>query len=257
MGPDRHAARFPGRSENGGHVVTITAAQTDITETGLRPIAVDLYRDIHKAIRSELFALTEEAGGIDPSNHEDRAALAVHARSVSELLISHAHHEDANVQPVLETELPALAERIEADHEALEARIGTLTALADAAVTASEGQRFELHRIYIELAGFTSAYLAHQDVEERVVMPALEGAIGVDAVVGIHLAIVGSIPPDEMARALAVMLPAMNVDDRTELLGGIQASAPAPVFDGVWRLAGSVLRPSDHAAVANRLGLGR
>ena len=58
-------------------------------------------------------------------------------------------------------------------------------------------------------------------------MPALERAIGVEAVVAIHLAIVGSIPPDEMAETLAIMLPAMNVDDRTELLGGMQADRPA------------------------------
>jgi hypothetical protein len=105
------------------------------------------------------------------------------------------------------------------------------------------------------LASFTSAYLEHQDVEERVVMPALETAIGVESMVAIHQAIVGSIPPDQMAQSLAVMLPAMNVDGRATLLGGIQAGAPAPVFEGVWGLARSVLAPADQAAVAVRLGL--
>ena len=64
-----------------------------------------------------------------------------------------------------------------------------------------------------------------------------------------------SIPPHEMADALAVMLPAMNVDDRSELLGGIQAGAPAEVFAGIWGLAGSVLTPADLAAVAARLDI--
>ena len=58
-----------------------------------------------------------------------------------------------------------------------------------------------------------------------------------------------------MAKSLAIMLPAMNVDDRTELLGGMQAGAPAEVFDGVWGLAGSVLEPADLAAVASRIGI--
>ena len=78
------------------------------------------------------------------------------------------------------------------------------------------------HRLYLELASFTSAYLEHQDVEERVVMPALEAAIGVESTIAIHGAIVGSIPPDEMAQSLALMLPAMNIDERTALLGGIR-----------------------------------
>ena len=47
----------------------------------------------------------------------------------------------------------------------------------------------------------------------------------------------------------------MNVDDRTELLGGMQAGAPAEVFAGVWGLADSVLPPADLAALATRLGL--
>ena len=113
-----------------------------------------------------------------------------------------------------------------------------------------------VHRLYLELSSFTGAYLEHQDVEERVVMPALDAAIGVEAVGAIHGAIVGSIPPSEMAASLALMLPAMNVDNRTHLLGGMKANAPREVFEGVWGLAGSVLSELDHRAVAIRLGIG-
>ena len=63
-------------------------------------------------------------------------------------------------------------------------------------------------------------------------MAELERLIGVDEVLALHGAIVGSIPPDEMARSLAFMLPAMNVDDRTELLGGMRMAAPPEAFDG-------------------------
>jgi hypothetical protein len=58
-----------------------------------------------------------------------------------------------------------------------------------------------------------------------------------------------------MARSLAVMLPAMNVDDRCELLGPMRAAAPAEVFESVWSLTGSVLTPADLGAVATRLGI--
>jgi hypothetical protein len=86
-------------------------------------------------------------------------------------------------------------------------------------------------------------------------MPALEAAVGPDVVIAVHQAIVSSIPPDEMAVSLALMLPAMNVDDRAELLGGMQAGAPAEVFAGVWALAHSVLDEPSTAALAGRLGL--
>ena len=58
-----------------------------------------------------------------------------------------------------------------------------------------------------------------------------------------------------MAKSLAVMLPAMNVDDRTELLGGMQEGAPPEVFAGLWSLARSGLTAEEAAPVAGRLGL--
>ncbi len=86
-------------------------------------------------------------------------------------------------------------------------------------------------------------------------MPALEAAVGPDAVLQIHGAIVSNIPPDELAASLAIMLPAMNIDGRAELLGGMQANAPAEVFQGVWGLAGSVLARTDLDALGVRLGI--
>lgn len=225
------------------------------TTDPLRLVAVDLYRDIHKGIRAELFAVTQAAGTLDAAHRAERAALADHVRQTVELLVSHAEHEDGHIQPALERHLPALAEQVDNDHHRLEARLIGLAEQADDAVSTSGNHRWDAHRLYVELASFTSTYLAHQDLEERVIMPALEDAIGPEAALGIHMAIVGSIPADELTASLAIMLPAMNTDDRTELLGGMQADAPPEVFDGIWRLAGSVLDQRDHRALAIRLGL--
>jgi hypothetical protein len=228
----------------------------DLPATTLAPVTLDLYRDVHKGIRTELFSVTTEAASLDPSLGVARAGLARHVRDTVALLIEHAEHEDAAIQPVLERELPDLAAKVAVDHEVLEARMEDLVALAEEAAeldAVDAGHR--VHRVHLAVASFTGAYLEHQDVEERVIMPALEDAVGVEAVVGIHQAILSAIPPQEMAKTLALMLPAMNVDGRTELLGGMRAGAPAEVFDGVWSLAGSVLDPADLAAVASRLDL--
>jgi hypothetical protein len=228
----------------------------DLPATTLAPVTLDLYRDIHKAIRTELFAVTTEAASLDPSLGVARAGLARHVRDTVAFLVDHAEHEDAAIQPVLERELPDLAARVAVDHEVLEARMDDLVGLAEeAAVLDAADAGHRVHQVHLALASFTSAYLEHQDVEERVIMPALETAVGVEAVVGIHQAILAAIPPQEMAKSLALMLPAMNIDGRTELLGGMRAGAPAEVFDGVWSLAGSVLEPSDLVALAGRLGI--
>lgn len=230
---------------------------TDLPITArFAPVTLDLYRDIHKAIRAELFAVTGTAGRIDPAQGIARAALAGHIGDLADLLVQHAEHEDAAIQPALEAHLPELAERVEVDHLTIEACIVDLQEMAaEAAALAVTDPDGKVHRLYLALAAFTSDYLEHQDIEERVIMPALEEAVGVEEVVAIHQTILAAIPPAEMARSLALMLPAMNIDNRAELLGGMRAGAPAEVFEGVWGLAGSVLEPDDFAALATRLDI--
>jgi hypothetical protein len=237
--------------------MSITENVPDATTATDAPVeTIDLYRDIHKAIRAELFATTVQAGSLDPSDHRSRVDLATRTDGLVWLLQTHAEHEDTGIQPAIEVHLPELAERIVADHHELEARI---VGLQDMAATIAEaggpGARSAGQGLYVELAAFTSAYLAHQDLEEREVMPGLATALGPELVLGIHVGIISSIPPADMARSLALMIPAMNVDDRTELLGGVQATAPADVFAGVWGLVGSVLPPADVAALGARLGI--
>lgn len=217
---------------------------------------VDLYRDIHKGIRAELFAITTTAGCIDPASQIDRAALADHIVSVAAVLESHAHHEDAIIDPVLAVHLPDLAEEITDDHERLETEFGQIVDLACSSVDGSATDERHLARLlYLDLAAFTSAYLMHQDLEERAVMAELERLIGVEEVLELHSAIVGSIPPDEMARSLSFMLPSMNIDDRAEMLGGMRVAAPPEAFDAVVSLARSVLQPADYSALAARLSI--
>jgi hypothetical protein len=218
--------------------------------------AFDTYRDIHKGIRAELFAVTLTAGNVDPSDKAGRSAVAAHVNDVVEVLVEHAGHEDAHVGPALEAAAPALVERIEVDHAALDARIERVAQRAMEAIDSpAEEQRNRMHNLYLDLASFTSAYLAHQELEERVVLPTLLDTIGIEATVAIHQAIVGSIAPQRMAQTLAFMLPAMNNDDRTELLGGVRQSAPPEAFAANWSLVKSVLEPTDVRVLATRLGL--
>jgi hypothetical protein len=220
------------------------------------PVAVDLYRDIHKGIRAELFTVTATAGSLDPADRPAWIDLGRRINVVLDLLVDHAEHEDTHIHPVLADVLPELAVRMGEEHEAIEARFDALRDLTVLVASVPVPEvRLVADRLYLQFAELTGVYLLHQDAEEWVVMPALQQAIGVPATVAINEAIVGSIPPEKMAASLAVMLPAMNVDDRVELLGGMQAGAPPEVFAGVWALAGQVLAPTDVAALGARLGV--
>jgi hypothetical protein len=111
-------------------------------------VALDLYKDIHKAIHVELFSVTTNAGRL------------------------------------------------------------VLRALAEGNVEAVSELRGRTHTLYLDLASFTSDYLTHQAMEEREIMPALDRAIGFEAVLAIHQAIVTSIPPAEFAQTLPLMMQA-------------------------------------------------
>jgi len=233
----------------------MTILDTTMTPVRFRPVVFDLYSSIHKGIRSEMFALVTSAGRLDPNDEFGIVAFADHVGSMAHLLKHHASTEDRHIGPVLAEVAPWLADRIEADHEAFEHRFPSLAVLAED-IRSAASHATALHEVYIELAAFTSSYLTHQDLEEREVNPALEDAVGPDGMAAIHHEIIANMNPRELISTLAVMLPAMNVDERSGLLGGMHATAPAEAFDAVWSLAGSVLTAADHQAGAVRIGLG-
>src|SRR4051812_9817277 len=105
-----------------------------VTPSTYELVAVDTYRDIHKGIRSDLFALTGEAGRLDPSCPGDVAAVAAHLDATVNMLVVHAGHEDAHLTPAMADHLPDLVTTIERDHAVLEGRLVDLQAWARDAV---------------------------------------------------------------------------------------------------------------------------
>jgi hypothetical protein len=216
----------------------------------------DLYRDVHKGIRGLMFSIVTRAGHTDPSDRLARLDLSERVDGMVDFLVSHAEHEDVHVQPSIEAHLPELAARIDVEHASLEAHLETLRSIAfDVRDRDAVHARSLTHHLYLEVATFTSAYLLHQELEERVVMPALEKAVGFESLLAMHQAIVTSLTPEETAQAMTIMLPAMNLDDRAELLGGMRAGAPAEAFAAIWGLTQSLLAPADFEALARRLAL--
>ncbi len=238
--------------------VTTPTDPTRDAEAEFELVSFDLYKDIHKGIRGELFRITSTAGSLDPGERCAREQLAEGVRTLFGMLTFHAAHEDEFVQPHIEVHAPFYAEVVASDHARLEGRMAEIQARAErAADHPAAEQRGRAHHLYRELAAFTSAYLEHQDFKECKVMPALDAVMGTDELVAVNQAIVGSIPPEQMAWSLGIMLPAMNVDDRVEILGGMQAGAPPEVFAGCARAGGldpgSVRLPGAHRPARRRL----
>jgi hypothetical protein len=237
--------------------MTIITTTPLIAETAaLETVTFDLYRNVHKGIRFGLFGVTQAAGQVDPHDPVAVQAIAERWTDLVGVLVAHAEHEDDFVQPVIERHAPEYAAEIAEAHPRLEAQMAELEVLADRATDACPEQaRVLTHRLYLGLASFTAQYLEHQEFEEFEVMVMLSQHLPFEELLAIDNAIVASIEPDMMARSAALMLPAMNIEDQTDLYAGARAGAPPEVFQGMVMLAESVLEPARFEALSTRLGL--
>ena len=234
-----------------------TAEPTLVVEAApLESVTFDFYRSLHKGIRSEAFTLTSTAGSVDPSDDEGVAAVRARWHALVYILDQHAWHAETVVQPVLEQVAPALAARVLPKHRALEARAAAVGVLADRAVAAEAADRHvEVHRLYLGLAEFVADYLGHMEFEELEIIPALSVAVPVERLVAMNSQVVDSISAEDMVKNGKIMLPAMNIEDRVELIGGIKDRFPPEVFLPLWHIVTTLLEPADAEQLADRLGI--
>lgn len=226
----------------------MTAGETTQTK-------IDLYKEVHKGLRRAIFGITEAAGSADGADETATQAVADEVVHVVGLLRAHAGHEDAVLQPLVDQHAPDLLDELMGDHEESEAELDALEELASSLGGRDEaGRREGLADLYRLLRAFCVSYLSHLEFEETKVMPALASALTADQLLATRGAVLGRIPPDEMRAFLLYMLPAMNLDERTLMLGGMKAMAPPEVFGFFSGVAQEALGADGWQAVEDRIG---
>ncbi|MEN9630060.1 MAG: hypothetical protein RJA10_3288, partial [Pseudomonadota bacterium] len=190
-------------------------------------------------------------GCLDADDAGARSEVIAQLKSLLDLCRSHLEKEDQHVHAAIEARRPGTSGRIAGEHvehvaaiNALEAQLVAFQCCPDAAAA------FALYR---QLGRFMAENLEHMDFEETVHNAALWATYSDDELMQIHHAIVASIEPGVMGKALHWMLPAMNHDERMALLTGIRATAPAPAFEGAMQLARQRLAQRDWARLARAL----
>ncbi|MGE0881762.1 MAG: hemerythrin domain-containing protein [Acidimicrobiia bacterium] len=215
----------------------------------------DLYREIHKALRLALFDVTALAGTGSTGDAPRTAHLVELWREVAFLLKGHHGHEDEFVDLLVQRHAPDLRDDLEREHDIADDLIASLSASADALANGGGSlPAATLQRFYLDLSGFTSLYLRHLDVEERVVMPRLNAAMSSAELADVTNAIRGSVPPPEMCVFVRYMVRGMNYPERVDMLGGMFAGAPPDIFEMFRAAAQSALTADEYAAVATAAG---
>ena len=213
----------------------------------------DLYREIHKGLRLALFTTTVKAGSADPTNDAEVLALEDEWRDTALVLQRHHYHEDSFVDPLIDKHASHVRSNIDQDHATIEQGLNELDAQATELAESTAGERrTRLRRFYLDLSRFTAIYLDHMTYEEEVVMPELHAVLTEDELADVTAKIRGGVPPAEMCIFLRYMLPGMNMNERTNMLGGIYANAPADTFELFRHAARAALSPAEYGAVAAR-----
>lgn len=217
--------------------------------------AWDLYREIHKGLRYALFGVTAQAGRTDAADDAGVAALVEEWTTVRFLLDGHHAHEDTYVDALVQAHAAELRDELEAGHRTSDDGLAALSAAAEALAAAPAADRWPLVRaFYLDLADFTAAYLTHLRFEEDRVMPPLNAGMSDDELAEVTGIIRGSVPPPDMCVFIRYMVPAMDLSERVDMLGGMHQGAPPEIFELFRAAAEACLSPADYRAVADTAG---
>ncbi len=216
----------------------------------------DLYTEVHKGLRRALTSLLNDAGRLDVTDPKAVVNFNDELGFLTGLLSEHAENEDMYVQPLLDPAETDLAATIEAAHQELETEINAvMEAYQQLGETDEEPAPSAGKSAYYKLSAFIGRYLVHMSTEELEVMPYLQGRLTDPELMDITNQLRGSIPPPRMADYLKLMIPAMNIQERTAMFSGMKTFAPPEALDGACQLAQSVLDEQEWQDLCEKVGL--
>ena len=159
------------------------------------------------------------------------AGLLADLRRLLALGAKHLAHEEAYVHVALEARRTGATVALEAQHDHHRARFEMLDAAIRAVEAAAPADRPGLGRaLYLAFSGFVAEDLEHMRQEEAEAWPQLCALFSDEELMAIEMAIVGSLPPDDMMDFMRLMLPATNPAERQALLDGVEANAPPEAY---------------------------
>ena len=201
----------------------------------------DIYGNIHKGLRRTECLLLARLGANDFADAAATDKLLADIRRLLALAAAHVRHEDSEIHAALNGRGIA-TELVDAQHDDHRTAFAALESGIAAVETAPAAHRAEAGRaLYLAFAAYIADDFAHMHEEETVTAPLLWRHFTDEELLAIEMRIIASLPPEENMAFTRIMLPAMNPDQRTALVGGMLQAMPREVFAAVVEFA---IRPS-------------
>lgn len=215
----------------------------------------DMYGSIHKALRVYMTDVLAEVGRLDTTDPADVEATVNRVKGLVRFMRLHLTHENDFIHAAMERAVPGSTQYVAEDHvehvRTLDLLDNEATAVARSVATARAAAAARLYR---HLALVTAENFEHMEVEESENNAVLWGSYNDQELVSIHDALIKSLPKEEIVEVLTLMLPNISPAERAGLYSGMQASAPAEVFQALLGLARSVLSERDFGKLSAALG---
>ena len=217
----------------------------------------NFYHVIHKALRLGHCRMLAAIGSNDFGNDLATRSLLADLRQLIMLGRSHLDSENREIHTALEARKPGASAHAAEDHGHHEQSFAELESLIRAVEVALPSRRDVAGRaLYRRYAIFMAEDLLHMNEEETYLLDALHRVFTDEELMAIEGRIVSAIPPQKMMGYARLMMPALSLPERVELLAKMQKAMPEPAFEGL--LAEGVkpsLTASEYADVISTLML--
>jgi len=214
----------------------------------------DLYGPIHKAIRLSSSRVLTSLGQLDVRDPREVAEVLGSLRAHLLLADEHLEHEDRVLSAPIAEAAPALAASLGLEHGDHRAAFEEMEALARTVETAADADRYAAARqLYLRFSTYFADDLEHMAREEQAVTSALHARFTDAELMAFEHEIVSQIPAERQPVYHALMIPGMNPSERAGFLRGIQAGAPAEVYEMVSAVARQVLTPGQFRVLSDEL----
>jgi hypothetical protein len=225
----------------------------------------NLFRPIHKGIRSMIYVLGQRLGTTDFTDLTQSNQVAeqlkeelTHSTSncILCLLKAHSAHEEKDFFSAIQRFDADPVRLMTAEHAVIVRRIYGVSKLCDELVTVSDPERrIELgDRLTLEVNDLFAFYLAHLNNEEAVLVPVMWENFSDEELRALRAQFYNTIPLSAFEEWMRWTLPALNANELIVLLSGMKTDPPPNRFANALRLAEELLPADRWLVVQGRVG---
>ena len=220
----------------------------------------NLFRPIHKGIRSMIYELGLRLGTTDFANVEESDELARQLKkdlslSVSNcilcLLAAHSQHEEKDFFAAVEPLDPEVVQEMLNEHRVIARRVQDVAKACDELTGISDPERrVELgDRIHLDVSDLFVSYLSHLNNEEALMVPVMWEHFTDEQLRSLRAQFYNQIPLPRFEEWMRWTLPALNPAELLVLLSGMRTDPPPNRFEDALRIAQEMLPPRRWSSV--------